>query len=128
MPIDPNALSPDGRERVYRVACYVGYADEVITPEERGLLQELQATLELSDEVAERLEGEAQRAEQLHLAADEDEAVAALLAITRVMVVDGSIDPREAEYLKRIGKALGASDDLLTKVLRGALHRQAKGH
>lgn len=126
MTIDADNLNPEARERVYRVACYVGYADETITPKERTLLEELRASLELAPEDAERLEAEAQQGVNLQIGANEDEAVAALKVITRVMVVDGSIDPREAEYLNRIGKALGASDDLLAKVLRGALHRQAK--
>ncbi len=109
---------------MYRVLCYLAHADGEMSGEERALLEQVRAELDLDAAEAGALEAEAQRGERLQLKDDDVEGEIALRTLAKVMLADGVLHPEEGSRLKRIAKAVGVSDKRLAKVLHRAMVRR----
>lgn len=119
-------LSPAARRRVYRVVCYLAYADDELGLAERDLLDGLREKLELDPADADALEAEGQAGESILLDAESEEGILAVKALTEVMVADGVLHPAEALRLKRIAARVGVSEEKLAKLLKASLLRAAR--
>lgn len=120
-------LSDRGRRRVFRVVCYLAYADDELDLRERGVLEDVRARLDLDASEASALEEEARAGKGIQLKADPEEAEVAIEALAEVFVADGVLHPDEARRLNRVAKSLSVSDKRLATVVRRAIRARNQG-
>ncbi|MGE0709299.1 MAG: TerB family tellurite resistance protein [Planctomycetota bacterium] len=108
-------LTKAGKQRVYRMLCFLAWCDEELDPAERAALERYRAAFGLAEVEAAMLEAEGKGAIVLELGDKDAELRVLVDGLIDVAIADGELAIAEQDRLRRLGKTLGLPEAALVR-------------